>query len=32
MYRFGGFWRDAGMNHFKAVFDSFRKYKLVVGA
>jgi len=31
MYRNGGFWRDAGMNLFKNVFDHFTKYKLVIG-
>jgi len=32
LYRKGGFWRDAGMNLFKNVFDHFTRYKLVIGA
>lgn len=32
MYNHGGFWRDAGMNLFKNVFDNFVKYKLVIGS
>lgn len=31
MYQHGGFWRDAGMNLFKPVFDHFTRYKLVIG-
>ena len=31
MYSNGGFWRDAGMNPFRPVFDQFTKYKLVIG-
>lgn len=32
LYHQGGFWRDAGMNLFKPVFNQFLKYKLVIGA
>lgn len=32
MYRNGGFWRDAGMNLFKNVFDHFTRYELVIGS
>ena len=31
MYQHGGFWRDAGLNLFKPVFDHFTRYKLVIG-
>ena len=32
LYHEGGFWRDAGMNVLKPVFDLFLKYRLAVGA
>lgn len=28
LYREGGFWKDAGMNLLRPIFDKFRKYKL----
>lgn len=30
LYREGGFWKDAGMNLLRPVFDDFRKYKIVL--
>jgi hypothetical protein len=32
LYHQGGFWRDAGMNMFKPIFNNFLKYDFVVGA
>ena len=32
LYHEGGFWRDAGMNLFRPVFDQFLRYKLVIGS
>ena len=32
LYHEGGFWRDAGEDLLRPVFDRFLKYKLVVGA
>lgn len=32
LYCEGSFWRDAGLNVLKPVFDQFLKYRLVVGA
>lgn len=31
LYHEGGFWRDMGMNLLRPMFDSFLKYRLVVG-
>jgi mannosyltransferase OCH1-like enzyme len=31
-YEHGGFWRDAGLNIYKPVFDRFTKYKIAIGA
>lgn len=30
LYREGGFWRDAGMNLLRPIFDKFLTYKLVL--
>ena len=30
LYREGGFWKDAGMNLLRPIFDKFRKFKLVL--
>lgn len=32
LYHQGGFWKDAGMNLLKPIFDKFVKYELVIGA
>ena len=32
LYHQGGFWKDAGMNMLRPVFDKFLKYKIVIAA